>query len=147
MAEWLIEQSYVFLNPIEQIRDLVESEIWIKDVKLTNPYTHATHLPLGGIPLAFTVDGLLLDHPRVRLGNVTTCRPLVANRWSAGGLRMAATRGPLPSETRQRTTSILPVGSEELWTPIFKILLSEHFRKHSKKNLDRQKMAQNTFQE
>lgn len=36
------------------------------------PYTQATNLPLGGIPLAFAVGGPLSDRRRVRLRNVTT---------------------------------------------------------------------------
>lgn len=50
-----------------------------------SPYTQATDL-LRTRPLS--------DHRGVRLGNATTCGPLVAHRWPAGGLPMAVTSDP-----------------------------------------------------
>lgn len=50
------------------------------------PYTQATYLPLGGIPLEFTAGGRLSDHRRVRFGNVINAEPLVKFHQRTAGV-------------------------------------------------------------
>lgn len=44
-----------------------------------------THKPLGGMPLAFTADGILSVYQYDRLGNVITGGLLEAHQWLTGG--------------------------------------------------------------